>query len=89
MAAATNPQKPLNINPVCCFLTLAAVGSVVPESRSALPAARPADPLPAGAATALRVAGLDERRRGVAVALPAPGAGVEAKGAVLRGVNIM
>lgn len=64
-------------------LTLAAVGSVVPVSRSALPAVRPVDSGLAGALTALRVTRLDERGRRVAVALTAARARVEAVRAVL------
>lgn len=71
---------------VCgCVLSLtpAAVGAVVPVSGGALPAVRPVDSGPAGALTALRVARPDESRRGVAVALTAAGARVEAERAVL------
>lgn len=65
-------------------LTLAAVGSVVPVSRSTLSAGQPIDAGLAGALTALRVTRLDERSRRVAVALTAAGTRVEAVRAVLR-----
>jgi len=60
-------------------LTLASVGSVVPESRSALSAARPVDSGLTGALTALMVTRLYESGRGVAVTLTAAGARFKAK----------
>lgn len=65
-------------------LTPAAVGSVVPVSRGTLPAAGAVDSGLTGALAALRVAGLGESGRGVAVALTAATARVVAERAVLR-----
>lgn len=60
-------------------LTLASVGSVVPVSRSALFAVWPVDSGLTGAPTALRIARLYEGGRGVAVAMTATGAQLEAE----------
>lgn len=65
-------------------LTLAAVRSIIPEPWCTLTAVWPVDPRLAGAAAIFRVARLQQRRRGVAVAAVAAGTGVKTVGAILE-----